>query len=102
MARLVIELTNRCNLRCQHCYDARHAGTGELPLALIERVLREGKVCGIDHLAFTGGEPTLHRQFATIVRAVCAADYPFSFVSNGATFPQLYPLLRERVPISGG
>jgi len=98
MARLVIELTNRCNLRCQHCYDERHAGTGELSLAMIERVLREGHGCGIDHLAFTGGEPTLHRQFATIVRAVCAADYLFSFVSNGATLPQLYPLLREARP----
>jgi MoaA/NifB/PqqE/SkfB family radical SAM enzyme len=94
MARIVIELTNRCNLRCQHCFDERHAATGELPLALIDKVLREGKGCGIDHLAFTGGEPTLHRQFAAIVRAVCAADYPFSFVSNGSTFPQCYALLR--------
>jgi len=95
MARLVIELTDRCNLRCQHCFDARHAGTSELPLTLLKTVLRDGKTCGIHHLAFTGGEPTLHRQFAEVVRAVCAAGYPYSFVSNGATFPQLYPLLRE-------
>jgi MoaA/NifB/PqqE/SkfB family radical SAM enzyme len=95
MARLVIELTDRCNLRCQHCFDERHAATGELPWAIIETVLRDGKSCGIGHLAFTGGEPTLHRQFAAIVRAVCAADYSYSFVSNGLTFPQLYPLLIE-------
>ena len=27
MARLVIELTNRCNLRCLHCFTARYAVT---------------------------------------------------------------------------
>jgi MoaA/NifB/PqqE/SkfB family radical SAM enzyme len=93
MARIVVELTNRCNLRCQHCFEERHAATGDLPLAIIEKVLREGKDCGIDHLALTGGEPTLHRQFAEIIRQVCEAEYTFSFVSNGVNFPQIYPLL---------
>jgi MoaA/NifB/PqqE/SkfB family radical SAM enzyme len=55
MARIVIELTNRCNLRCLHCYDERHAATGELPLALLEQVLGEGRSCAIDHFCFTGG-----------------------------------------------
>ena len=34
MTRLVIELTNRCNLRCQHCFAERHATTGDLPLTI--------------------------------------------------------------------
>jgi MoaA/NifB/PqqE/SkfB family radical SAM enzyme len=98
MARLVIELTNRCNLRCQHCYDERHAGTGELPLAILDQVLRQGKDCGIDHLAFTGGEPTLHRHFAEVVQRVGEATYTYSLVSNGATFPQIAPLLWRSQP----
>ena len=93
MARLVIELTNRCNLRCQHCFDERHAATGDLPLEIIEKVLEEGKGCGIDHLSFTGGEPTIHRRFPEIIRRVCDAGYAFSFVSNGTNFPHIYPLL---------
>ncbi len=93
MPRLLIELTNRCNLRCQHCFPERHASTGDLPMEILEKVLREGKSCGIEQMSFTGGEPTLHRQFAELVRRVCAAGYPFSFVSHGGTFPQIYPLL---------
>jgi MoaA/NifB/PqqE/SkfB family radical SAM enzyme len=93
MAQIVIELTNRCNLRCQHCFEERHAATSDLPLEIIEKVLREGKSCGIDHLSFTGGEPTIHRQFGEIVRNVCEAGYVFSFVSNGVNFPQIYPML---------
>jgi pyruvate-formate lyase-activating enzyme len=102
MARLVIELTNRCTLRCQHCFPERHAATGDLPLTIIEKVLREGRDCGIDHLAFTGGEPTIHRHFPEILRRVCAAGYTFSLVSNGMTFPQIYPvLLRHRSGFTG-
>jgi MoaA/NifB/PqqE/SkfB family radical SAM enzyme len=98
MARMIIELTNRCNLRCLHCFEERHAATGELPLAIIEQVLREGQGCGISHLAFTGGEPTLHRHFATIVERVCQAAYTYSLVSNGSTFPQIAPLLWRSRP----
>jgi MoaA/NifB/PqqE/SkfB family radical SAM enzyme len=93
MARIVIELTNRCNLRCQHCFEERHAATGDLPLVVIEKVLCEGKSCGIDHICFTGGEATMHRQFAAIVHQVGEANYTFSFVSNGVNFVEMYPLL---------
>jgi MoaA/NifB/PqqE/SkfB family radical SAM enzyme len=102
MARIVIELTNRCNLHCQHCYEERHAATGDLSLAMVDKVLQEGKSCGIDHLAFTGGEPTLHRQFAEIIRRVCGAGYTFSFVSNGMNFPQLYPPVAALSPVAEG
>ena len=90
MARIVAELTNRCNLRCRHCFDQRHAASGELSLEVIEKVLREGKECGISHLSFTGGEPTLHRQFSEITARVCESGYTFSLVSNGSTLPRIY------------
>ncbi len=91
--RLVIELTDRCNLRCGHCFDARHAGTGDLPLELLEKVLREGKTCGIDQVAFTGGEPTIHPRFKEIIQRVGSAEIAFGFVSNGSNFSRIYPLL---------
>lgn len=93
MASVVIELTNRCNLRCAHCYDERHAGSGDLSLAVFDKLVREGKACGIEHIAFTGGEPTLHPAFAEMLRRVAQAGYGFSFVSNGITFSKVYPLL---------
>jgi MoaA/NifB/PqqE/SkfB family radical SAM enzyme len=95
MARLVIELTNRCNLQCLHCFTERHAATGDLPLSIVDKVLHEGKDCGIDHLAFTGGEPTIHHQFTGIIRSVCETEYTFSFVSNGTNFRQIAPLLQR-------
>ena len=93
MPRIVIELTNRCNLSCGHCFDERHAATGDLPIGIMEKVLREGKGCGIEQVSFTGGEPTIHRRFREIIARAAEAGYQFSFVSNGASFPRLYPLL---------
>jgi MoaA/NifB/PqqE/SkfB family radical SAM enzyme len=98
MARLVIELTNRCNLRCLHCFEEHHAATGDLSVEILDKVLQEGKRCGIDHVAFTGGEPTIHRRFAEIIRRVCEAAYTFSLVSNGVSFPAIAPLLLRSQP----
>jgi MoaA/NifB/PqqE/SkfB family radical SAM enzyme len=97
LSRIVIELTNRCNLSCGHCFDERHAATGDLPLALLEKVLREGKGCGIEQVSFTGGEPTIHRQFKEIIHRAAEAGYQFSFVSNGMSFPRIYPLLLKHL-----
>ena len=93
MSRIVIELTNRCNLSCGHCFEERHAATGDLPLEILKKVLRDGKGCGIEQMSFTGGEPTIHRRFEEIIDLVSQAGYPFSFVSNGASFPRIYRLL---------
>jgi MoaA/NifB/PqqE/SkfB family radical SAM enzyme len=95
LPRIVIELTNRCNLSCGHCFDERHAATGDLSLDILNKVLLEGKSCGIEQLSFTGGEPTIHRRFRHIIERVSEAGYAFSFVTNGTTFPKIYFLLQK-------
>jgi MoaA/NifB/PqqE/SkfB family radical SAM enzyme len=95
MIRLVVELTNRCNLRCAHCFDERHAGTGDLPDHVVRRLLDEAAACDVTHLGFTGGEPTLHRRFRQILRETVDAGCTFSFVSNGSTFHRLHSCLTE-------
>ena len=102
MARIIVELTNRCNLSCQHCFDERHAAQGDLPLPILDKVLEEGHACGVEEICFTGGEPTVHRHFAEIVRRVCGRGYGFSFVSNGMNFAKICPLvLRYRDAFKG-
>jgi MoaA/NifB/PqqE/SkfB family radical SAM enzyme len=93
VARLVVELTNRCNLSCLHCFPERNAGGRDLPFAILEKVFSEARNCGIDHLTFTGGEPSLYRGFDRVVAGTCDAGCRFSFVSNGTRFLRLLPLL---------
>ena len=91
MSRLVLELTNRCNLRCRHCFDERHAATGELSLDVIDKVLTDARACGIARVSFTGGEPTLYRHFEKILQRCAETECRFSLVTNGSTFPRVYP-----------
>lgn len=83
MSSLIIELTDRCNLSCQHCPAGRHGGRGELDLALFDRMLEQASAYGIDQLSFTGGEPTLHRHFPDFLQRTVAAGYRFGLVTNG-------------------
>jgi len=82
MPGIVIELTNRCNLRCQHCFDKRHSADGDLKIETVEMILLGAKAYCFDHLSFTGGEPTMHPGFAEILTMVCKAGYKFGFVTN--------------------
>lgn len=93
MGRIVVELTNRCNLHCRHCYEGRHGGNADLSLALLEKILRDAKRHGFDELAFTGGEPTTHRQFFDVIERSTEAGYRIGFVSNGWNFPKIYQRL---------
>ena len=90
MGDISIELTNRCNLSCDHCFTGRHGGSDDLPLDILQKVLDEGKANGFDHVSFTGGDPTVHAQFPEVLRLTHKAGYKFSFVTNGWNFPTIY------------
>ncbi len=94
MATILIELTNQCNLNCRHCFDNRHGGHDEIQLTIVENILSRASYHGFDTMVFTGGEPTLHRYFAQIVRRTCDAGYQFGFVSNGQNFLSIYPSIK--------
>lgn len=57
---VLFELTDRCNLRCQHCYGSLGSPrTKELSLSKIESVLDELREHGTVDVTFSGGEVLL-------------------------------------------
>jgi pyrroloquinoline quinone biosynthesis protein E len=82
---LVAELTWRCPLRCPYCSNPTHldAGKDELDAAAWARAFREARALGSVHLGLTGGEPTLRRDLAEIVRAGAEADLHVHLVTAG-------------------
>jgi len=96
--RLSVELANICNLHCCYCFrseDNLYSQHAEFfPLELLRRVIDEAREAAqITHVSFTGGEPTLHPQFAKILETVSAADLQASFVTNGWHFERTWPAL---------
>lgn len=62
---LELQITDRCNLRCSHCFVGDSIGR-ELPLSDVRRVLEEFERMQGLRLLITGGEPVLHRDFRAI------------------------------------
>jgi len=71
-----IKLTNRCNLRCTHCYQWNESGyhqhmdraeqTLDLDVRLFERLLEETRPVK-SRLYLWGGEPLVHREIERIL-----------------------------------
>jgi MoaA/NifB/PqqE/SkfB family radical SAM enzyme len=97
--RLSVELANICNLHCSYCFrsdDNLYSSHAEFfPLDLLRRVINEAHdVANVTRITFTGGEPTLHPQFAETLRLIGDAGMTTSFVTNGWHFERVWPALQ--------
>jgi sulfatase maturation enzyme AslB (radical SAM superfamily) len=96
--RLSVELANICNLHCSYCFrsdDNLYSSHAEFfPLDLLRRVINEAHAtANVTRINFTGGEPTLHPQFAETLRTIGEAGLTASFVTNGWHFERVWPVL---------
>jgi radical SAM protein with 4Fe4S-binding SPASM domain len=64
---LELQITDKCNLRCRHCYIGEGRGD-ELTVEQIRRALREFEEMQGLRVLVTGGEPLLHSGFGEINR----------------------------------
>ena len=66
-----LEVTQRCNLRCVHCYCRQDAGdqcarAAELSFESICRIVDQAAEMGVFSLTLTGGEPLLRQDLLDI------------------------------------
>src|SRR5580658_702755 len=67
---LWLELTNKCNLSCAHCYaesGPRPSRKDVLTTNDYRRLLDEAAAIGCRAVQFIGGEPTLHRGLPELI-----------------------------------
>ena len=98
-----VELTRRCNLTCAHCYiEGGAARENEMPASEFYRLIDEFADMGVWAIAFTGGEPTLHPEFASLVRHARKRQLLVGIATNGMflTDALLDSLPRDGVIIS--
>jgi len=87
---VTIELSQRCNLRCSHCYNFDRSqsarpkqGRPALSSDEIVRVLHEIREAGALIVAFTGGEALLHPDLLRFVRVARSLKLAVRLKSNG-------------------
>ena len=79
---LEFQITDRCNLRCRHCYigDSLHQ---DLPLEKTIKVLKEFEEIQGLRLLLSGGEPLLHPRFWEINEVLRDHAFRSVLLSNG-------------------
>lgn len=81
---LYIELTDRCNLACRHCYlAAGPQGTRTLDGALVMQALEDFSILGGLSVALSGGEPLLHPDWRNLTRYAARLGLATTLVTNG-------------------
>ena len=80
----VVEITNRCNLRCPHCAsDSGCARAAELPLDGMKGVVDDLASLGCREFTMLGGEFVLRPDWYEIARHVRARGLELQVVTNG-------------------
>jgi radical SAM protein with 4Fe4S-binding SPASM domain len=82
---LDIELTRRCNLRCDYCFVGwSRDWSSDLPPDVVEAVIREG-AGRFDVLHLTGGEPFARKDIFDVLDLGFAHGYPRALVNTNGT-----------------
>ncbi len=81
---LTLELTTACNFRCVHCFQERDNVFMDTAMAI--SLIDRADSLGVNQVVLTGGEPTLHPEFASIYRKARDLGFIMNVFTNAAHF----------------
>lgn len=79
-----LELSNRCNLRCKHCYTTYLNKVG-LDCKLVFLFLRNLRRNGIRKIRISGGEPFVEKEIFTVLEEIRRQNFLLISISTNAT-----------------
>ncbi|MEV4704509.1 radical SAM/SPASM domain-containing protein [Actinoplanes sp. NPDC049316] len=81
--KALVQITERCNLHCAHCFVSSTSEGSDLSLAVFtERVLPRLLAARVERITLTGGEPFVHPEILGFCRAVRDAGLPVGVCTN--------------------
>lgn len=87
---MVFNCTDRCNLRCRHCYAAGRCGGEELSTAEAMALLEDFARAGVPVVLFSGGEPLLRDDLPELLDHVAKLGMRGVISTNGTLItPQM-------------
>jgi len=96
---VVIALTGRCNLKCKYCYsNSDNKNALQLDKSTIIKLFDELEELGVQIIAFSGGEPLLHKDFFEIAK-FAAKKFNIVFLSTNGYF--ITNAIAKRIAESG-
>ena len=82
-ARVFVELTDKCNLRCKHCYgDFKLENQHSLNLELLNNLINQAIELNVYQFDLTGGEPLLYKELKELLSKLYDAGMLVTIFSN--------------------
>lgn len=79
-----LEITQRCNANCAHCYNGLERCEKDPPLEAIKQRLLKLKSMGIQYIEVTGGEPLLRDDIEEIISFIKRNELKYCIATNGS------------------
>lgn len=84
--KALVQIDERCNLHCAHCFVSATRHGQSMPFEQITRTLIPRLAqCRVERVTLTGGEPTIHPCFLDVVRAFRDARMHVGVCTNATT-----------------
>lgn len=84
LTNIILEVTNKCNLRCKHCYnDSGVKRENELTIEDMKKLIDYLADIGVLNIVFSGGEPLLHPDFLDLVEYARSKPLSCIIFTNG-------------------
>jgi radical SAM protein with 4Fe4S-binding SPASM domain len=86
---VTIEVTEKCNFKCQHCYNYDRSKPHldrNLDLAKLKVILTDLRTLGCLHVSFTGGEPLTYPELHGAIEAAVDLQMSVGLKSNASLF----------------
>ncbi|WP_117211147.1 radical SAM protein [Allorhizocola rhizosphaerae] len=81
--KALVQITERCNLHCAHCFVSSTAVGGDMPLDIfVDVVLPQLMRARVQRVTLTGGEPFVHPNVLEFCAAVVGAGLPVGVCTN--------------------
>lgn len=87
--KALLQITERCNLRCTHCFVSAGNYGDTMPIEDIrDVVIPRLRNCQVISVTLTGGEPFVHPDIVEIVHLLRNADIKVGICTNGTSISQ--------------
>ncbi len=87
LMRCELILTDKCNLKCPYCRGLKKELQGEMNLPQAQYVLATWIVEGLQHVRFSGGEPTLYPHLKSLIGGCKSSGVKRIAISTNGTQP---------------
>lgn len=95
-----LEITEKCNLNCTHCWQGGASRTHELSFHKIKNLIDQLSILSVSNVRITGGEPMQHSEFWKVMTELNNHNISIILRTNGTLIDDLVAKRLKEYPLS--